>query len=461
MGAFLLPITFFTKTFGGKIESAETLSMLAFPAFVLLLLLQLFRYPKRVHDIIPSTKSILLGCFFLVAQSISIFLSYNVTGDNQQTTGIVRSYIFLFGWILTVYLAWAIVAVSVTNHREEKLFINSGLVSLTIYVVLVLFPQLLVSIGQNWLLNYVNTMAALFERHWVGRNDFYIMGSYVATNHRLNGFEPEAAVLANLLSIIYLPILLGFAIVGQRLVRVKNKIFNSKYIVWVMIFILFTFLIMAKTSTGIIELIVALLIWFGWSKKNDKIFLAIISFLGLLFITLMYVAVPTIHNILNQFLFQKSGTDNRIGGTIALMLTFLSHPFLGVGYDYTGYFILKYVPEWTTHNWEYVNFYSKERYPILSAGVGWFATFGLVIMLPALWMLGRMIVRSIIIQNKLKDSNTEHASWNRAIQISFLAMTLLVAVSAIFAINIFLWPYLIMFFFYRQHLINQEKELAL
>jgi uncharacterized membrane protein len=82
-------------------------------------------------------------------------------------------------------------------------------------------------------------------------------------------------------------------------------------------------------------------------------------------------------------------------------------------------------------------------------------------MIPALWMLARLIIRSLVVQHELKIRQPENWQWHLGTQISFMIMIILVAVSSLFVIQIFLWPYLLMFFFYRQMLINQEKELAL
>ncbi|MCT4375944.1 O-antigen ligase family protein [Leuconostoc suionicum] len=458
MAAFLLPITFFPKTY--SYSFAETTMMIAFPVFALLILLQIYRFPSRIAKIIPSAQSFLLAGFFLVMQFISMFLSYQRSGDSIQTTGIIRSMIFLAGWIVTVYMSWALIVLTVTNHKEERLFIKSGLISLLIYMVIVLVPQLLVTLNNFSIRPYVNAIAHLFERHWMGR-DFYAAGSYAVNNYRLNGFEPEAAFLANLLGVVYLPIILGIAITKQNFWHFKKHVALEKWFNWAFIGSILMFLVLARTTTGLITLVVAAVLWFLWSKRDDKIILIIFGIIAIVGIALGYFFVQPIHDIFYNFLFNKQGTSNRLGGTIALVLTFLSHPLFGVGYGFTGYFIMDYVPKSTTYNPEFQQVYKHIGYPVLSDGIGWFATYGLVIMIPALWMLARLIIRSLVVQRELKIRQPENWQWHLGTQISFMIMIILVAVSSLFVIQIFLWPYLLMFFFYRQMLINQEKELAL
>ncbi|MFT8571093.1 MAG: O-antigen ligase family protein [Leuconostoc pseudomesenteroides] len=458
MAGFLLPITLFSKTY--SYSFAETTMMIAFPIFVLIILLQLYRFPNRIRKIIPSLQSVLLAGFFLVMQLVTMLISYSQSGDSTQTTGILRSVVFLVGWVITVYMSWAIISITITNNEEEKLFIKSGLIALMVYIVIVLLPQLLVSFNNFSIRPYVNFLADLFERHWKGR-DFYWAGSYSVTNYRLNGFEPEAAFLANLLGVVYLPIILGMAITEQKNFIFKNNKFSSRYMLWLFAAVLLGFLVLARTTTGIITFVIAVLLWFLWSKKADKLILLVLGLLGVSLAIIGYVFVNPIHDIFYNFLFNKQGTSNRLGGTIALILTFLSHPIFGVGYGFTGYFIMDYVPKSTTHNVEFQEVYRHIGYPILSDSVGWFASYGLIIMLPALWLLARLIIRSLVVQKELRRTQPFDWQWHLGIQISFIVMIILAAVSSLFVIQIFLWPYLLMFFFYRQSLINQEEVLSL
>jgi hypothetical protein len=208
-------------------------------------------------------------------QFIAMFLSYQHSGDSIQTTGIIRSMIFLAGWIVTVYMSWALIVLTVTNHKEERLFIKSGLISLLIYMGIVLVPQLLVTLNNFSIRPYVNAIARLFERHWMGR-DFYAAGSYAVNNYRLNGFEPEAAFLANLLGVVYLPIILGIAITKQNFWHFKKHVALEKWFNWAFIGSILMFLVLARTTTGLITLVVAAVLWFLWSKRDDKIILIIL-----------------------------------------------------------------------------------------------------------------------------------------------------------------------------------------
>lgn len=459
---FLLPITFFSKNYSNAV--AETSSMIAFPFFVGIILVQLFRQPGRLKSILPSKTALALTGFFWVLQLGAMAWSYRITGETVLTSGLIHSVIVLATWTLTVYVAWAVIQVTVDSERDEKSFVKSGLIALSIYLLLVVLPQILVTLNVHHLSGYVNRLASLFERHWRmhGPNyDFYRKGSYVTSEHRVNGFEPEAAFFANLLGVVYLPILIGLTATGQKF---WNWTRNRSWDLVVNVFFaltLFGILFLAKTTTGMLTAGVAFILWIIWSKGGMRATLISIAFAGVAIIAVAYVKVPTVHNLLNQFLFAKGGTDNRLGGTIGLLLTFLTHPIFGVGYGYTSFFTIKNVPEYTTHNYEFQHVYSQFGYPNLSDLLGWFASFGLIVMIPALFLLFRLVARTYLVRYRLNSLHlsVEEQQWTRGLVASFITMIILAAFSSIFVIQVFLWPYLLMFFFYRKHIMRLEKEL--
>ncbi|WP_238479206.1 O-antigen ligase family protein [Fructobacillus papyrifericola] len=438
--------------------------MIAFPLFVIFILVQLFRYPSRLKSILPSKAALTLTGFFWVMQIGSMLVSYSITGETILTMGIIHSGIILFTWTLTVYVAWATIQLSINSERDERQFIKSGLVALGIYLVVVILPQIFVTLNIGHLNSYVNHLAKLFERHWQmhGPNyDFYRNGSYVTSEHRVNGFEPEAAFLANLVGVAYLPLLIGLTAAKSKIWGHTRRTSSDIFLNSVFAISIFGVLLLAKTTTGILTACIAYLLWIFWSKGKGRWSLIFLAAFGILMIVFAYFKVGVIHNLLNQFLFAKGGTDNRLGGTIGLLLTFLTHPIFGVGYGFTSYFIIKNVPESTTHNFEFQHVYSQFGYPNLSDLLGWFASFGLVIMIPAIWLLCRLVARSYLVKYRVQMSHLSDDSkrWNQAMMIAFITMIILAAFSSIFVIQVFLWPYLLMFFFYRKHIMRLEQEL--
>ncbi|GAP04072.1 hypothetical protein FTRO_0030120 [Fructobacillus tropaeoli] len=458
---FLLPITFFSKNYTNAL--AETVAMVAFPVFLVMILLQLYRYPNRLKSIVPSKTAIYLTGFFWIVQLLVMAWSYGTTGETILTTGIIHSGIILAGWTVTVYVAWAIIQLTIITEQDERAFLKSGLIGLIFYLLLTVLPQITVTFNISFFHHYVNEIAHLFERHWrthAGYN-FYANGSYVTTEGRVNGFEPEAAFLANLLGVVYLPILIGLTATGQKFWSWTKKKGTDQFLNVVFAFVIIMILFLAKTTTGILTAGIAYLLWAFWANKRLRWTLVWLAAIGVILLAVAYLKVGVIHNTLNQFLFAKQGTDNRLGGTIALALTFLTHPIFGVGYGFTSYFILQNVPLSTTDNFEFQHVYSQFGYPNLSDFLGWFASFGLIIMVPAIWLLFRLLARTFLVKYRLPrlNLNEEQMAWHRGLIISFITMVVLAAFSSIFVIQVFLWPYLLMFFFYRKHIMRLEEEL--
>ncbi|MCO0831690.1 hypothetical protein NFX39_01095 [Fructobacillus sp. W13] len=461
---FLLPITFFSKNYTSSV--AETTAMIAFPFFVAVILIQLFRFPTRIKDIIPSKLALGLGSFFWAVQLFAMAYSYGKTGDTVLTSGLLHSVIMLASWTITVYVAWAVIQLTVTNESEEKSFLKSGLIALAVYFVFVIFPQLVATLTHmKSIEGYVNHLAGLFERHWRVHGesyDFYKKGSYAVTQGRVNGFEPEAAFLANFIGVVFLPALIGVLSSGAKIWDKVKSANTEKMLNVILVAIIFGTLLLAKTTTGILTAVVAYVLWIVWSKGKSRVTLIVLMLAGIVLLGIAYLKVHAVQHLLNQFLFAKGGTDNRLGGTIGLFLTFLTHPIQGVGYGFTSFFTLQNVPEFTTHNFEFEHIYSQFGYPNLSDLLGWFASFGVIVMIPAMWLLLRLVARTNLMKHRLNTSlmDDSQLAWNRGMLTAFITMIVLAAFSSIFVIQVFLWPYLLMFFFYRKHVLRLEKELS-
>ncbi|CAK1229778.1 hypothetical protein R53140_OCIKHKEL_00377 [Fructobacillus fructosus] len=458
---FLLPITFFSKNYTNSI--AETTAMVAFPVFIFIILIQLFRFPERMAKVVPSQQAFLLGGLFWLFQLVAMFFSYQVTGETPITSGLLHSTLTLITWTMTVYVAWAVIQVTVISTDDEVKFVRSGLLGLLFYLILVVFPQLTISLHIGALHGYVNELAHLFERRWVSRDhyNFYTNGSYVATSGRINGFEPEAAFLANLVGVVYLPILIGLTVTKKKIWKWTKTVKVDQTLNFFYALIIFSLLIFVKSTTGILTAVVGCSLWLIWSKGGLRRTLGILTSLAILVGLIAYLKIGFIHNLLNEFLFAKGGTDNRLGGSIGLFRTFLTHGLIGVGYGFTSYFTVQNVPAFTTHNFEFQQVYSQYGYPNLSDLLGWFAAFGLIIMVPAFFLLFRLVARTYFVKYRLAylALSDEEKSWSRALIIAFMTMIVLAAFSSFFVIQVFLWPYLLMFFFYRRHILRLEQEI--
>ena len=236
------------------------------------------------------------------------------------------------------------------------------------------------------------------------------------------------------------------------LIQEPLKAFKNRWIYWTALILgaaSLGVLLLAKTTTGFLLIgILALVYWLAAPKKQkiSLFFLGIVALLGVAF---AYVAVPSIHSLLNTWIFQKGGTDNRLGGTIALIKTWLQHPLFGVGYGYEGQYIVDNLPEWSKNNFEYMQVYRKQAYPILNDLFGWLARYGLVFCLTFAWLLFSLIKRSLVILKEITGQFDERSMFYRiSIKAFYMTVVVVVVVSAVTPSNVMSWPILLMLFFY-------------
>lgn len=152
----------------------------------------------------------------------------------------------------------------------------------------------------------------------------------------------------------------------------------------------------------------------------------------------LYHYLPGVHDMFTRFLLEKHGTENRLGGTIGLLKTIMQHPLFGVGYGFESPYIVENVPSWSKTNLEYQNVYAIYGYPILSGFLGWFARFGLVLVLPMIYV--------VVQRFKVAWQKQNAASW------AYVYFVVLAAVTSMFTFSVFAWPVLVVWFVYCESL---------
>ncbi len=427
-----------------------------FGFFLILLcvLWKLFEKPLKISLIIPSWKIIIIFLAIFLLQFLAMLLSFPSTSKGPVPIGVPNTVLKLIEQILMIWLIYAFTKLYIVSKSDAIKFIRWGIIGFLIYFVLVILPQIFITLGLHSFNGYVNFLASLFEQHWSGRNDFYSFGSYAVTQQRVNGFESESPVFANLIGVVYLPLMIGLLVGKDHSVFKKTNFF-----LWIGIFASMFSLLLAKTTTGIVTILLAYAFWIIFSQTKDRKKIIYLGILILIILGIGYLFLPSFQSLINNFLFHKQGTSNRIGGTISLFLVFLSKPLIGTGEGFTSYFINQNVPLSTTHNWEYLHIYKKLGYPVLSGFLGWFAQFGLIIMIPVIFFIFKYIF-SIFRQRKfLLKNNGEHNNFYSSILSSAEIMICITIPLSFLAFNIFQWPMIfVLFFYWRVFLLSKKTS---
>lgn len=445
MQALMLPITMLTKQFfwflPGNFSELPTLIFLGW-------LVYYFGFKKEPLEKIKINNVVLL--FLLIANLVQLLtMSYFQTKVARMPMTATASPGVFHAWLnftaieLGIVLIYYVVFFNIKTDRHINDFFKVVIITLIVYLIVILLPQVVAS-RFGFIDGWVNLVGRLFEQRWPGRN-FYAAGSYVTTLRRVNGLAPEAGYLAAQLGIVFIPPLLA---------ALKNRYdyFSSadqpmrKY--WYLLGMILVTLLFAKTSTGIVVIGLVLFLLFitgtAAQRKRYLVSYAILVIIG----GIGYLLIPSLRDLFNQYIFQKSGTSNRIGGTLGLLATFVHYPLTGVGNSFTNYFLLKFVPFDTRYNAEYFAVYSASGYPVLSNAAGWLAQYGLIVVVPVIIYLYRKIKVAFQIKKQLHNLNDAQALLYKTVIDSFFYSLIMYF---ILSVLIFTWSenyYFVMFFFY-------------
>lgn len=439
---WLMPFAILPKTY--TFFFFDLFSQIAVVVFGLFILVKLYLQPTQLEDVLPKMSTLRIWGVFVVVQLILMTYESFVVGATTRVYGLLHGLLMFIQVVLSIWMAYTIQKMLIRSYEDAIKFMKSVVITMAVYLGVIVLPQILYLFGFTSLTHWINPIAHLFERHWENRN-FYDNGSYVTTSMRVNGFEPEAAYLALLVGIAFSPFLL-------MLIQEPLRAFKNRWIYWTAIILgaaSLGVLLLAKTTTGFLLIgILALVYWLAAPKKQkiSLFFLGIIAVIG---VALIYITVPSVHNLLNTWIFQKGGTDNRLGGTIALIRTWLQHPLFGVGYGYEGQYIVDNLPAWSKNNFEYMQVYQHQAYPILNDTFGWLARYGLVFFLIFIWLLFGLVKRSLIVLKELSGKFDQRSMFYRvSIKAFYMTIITVAVVSSVTPSNVVSWPILLMLFFY-------------
>lgn len=444
MTYLLVPISLFNKVIVSGVPGI--LNTLPIYLFVIVLFLQIKRQKAHLEDFKVSRKAYIFFLVAAIAQIGTAFRSLSITASNST---IKINLVSNVGNMLVTFLAIAFYyyfcSMMFISDNQISRFLQSGVVTLIVLYVLVVIPQIITTFTPV-LDGWINFVGKIFEERHPGNTLFYAMGSYATTEHRVNGFSPEASFFAAMLGIVFIPLLLSA--IHNRYDVFKRKFSQGFY--YGLLLLTMIILLFARTTTGFLVVFLTIIVLVFSVHGRDKAVVIGTLILGFVMIVILYVANPTFQTLVNSYLLQKQGTDNRMGGTIALFRIFLKYPILGVG-SATNYFMFKYIPISTTNNLEfYSNFLPAQSYPVQSIWGEFFAYFGLIIMVPVLIYLFKKVKEAIDLRKWLRGNEDSNLSVNLYVYVidAFLYMLFFFAILACFS---FSWTesyYLLFYSFY-------------
>ncbi|VDK14762.1 hypothetical protein OAL24_01510 [Oenococcus sicerae] len=337
--------------------------------------------PKRLLKAkLFQNKIVLYFSLLTLSEIILLIWNYSKFGSDSQDFNVLGSFVGFASTLICLLIVYIALYYAIDSDLDLLRFIRGSMLCLAVMGVLVLVPQLLVSIGKNYFIGWVNLVDHVVIPHWNIPSD-YTAGSYVATMKRANGLEIEPAFLAGQLAVVFLPWILSA--IKHHFSFIKNEFKKMPYEAYLLLLLILATFALAKTTTGLVAIALTVLILvFDFHGRLQKIFIAF-SIIGLAAVTIGYFTIGSINGFLNGYLFAKGGqsASNRSGGTIGLIMTFLHYPLIGVGNGYLGHYLIEYVPRNSKLNTEFLWGFSH-HYSVLSDWGGFLAQYGLLFFLP-------------------------------------------------------------------------------
>ncbi|WP_137625017.1 O-antigen ligase family protein [Lactiplantibacillus pingfangensis] len=388
----------------------------------------------------------------MIAQVVAMTLSFLIANNTVPMPGVLSGTVHFIELVTSIMLTYTAIAISIDSIADMRRFILGVFWSLLGFEILVLIPQIIAT-STRALDPWVNFLGRWFEDREAVRPDFYWNGSYVSSLLRVNGFQGEASFLAAQLALVFIPF--SIAAIRNRIDYFHVDSSKTKLLkYWLAIFSVLVILFFAKTTTGFLVIGTTLILLFLAANKREKVALAITAVIGLVLVGVAYSRIASIHTLLNEYLFNKGNTSNRLGNSIGLLMTFLHHPILGVGEGFTNYFTFEYVPSWTRNNIEYIQHILPEKsFAPQSVWGAMFAENGLIIMIPLLWFIWDKIATSWQMRRVKHEDSTWNERFKHSLMTAFYVYLLMFLILGCFSFQITDFSTLLMFFFFI-HAIN-------
>ncbi|MET1249217.1 hypothetical protein ABWW58_10550 [Sporolactobacillus sp. STCC-11] len=379
MAYLLLPISLFIKTFN---ISTTLYYVVQLPVYLysLIAVYAFFSQSKNNYRRLmkDSFNKRVISCLLITLglQIVALSWSYFSLIGNDFNRNPINEFVKLIIVILCIISHYCVVKFVVSDEKSIMKFLQGTGIALVILLV-ISYIQFLYLLFPNIFSKAVEILGSFEYRY---KRDWYSAGSYVQTESRINGLNPESDYLAVQYLVIFVPFIL--ASIKNKFNFFSEKIKYHPSLYYLLLVSIIVILFFAKTSTGILA--IGMIMFSLWLivPLREKIIFAVLISIALVTIYIAAIHSPMIMEILNITLFTKLGGDsmlNRTGGTLGLIFTWLRHPIFGVGFNYHDYYLFKFVPKWTMTSYEFRSVFAPERtYPILSAIFGWLAEFGAI-----------------------------------------------------------------------------------
>lgn len=362
-------------------------------------------------DIKITYKTIMFMICLLTLQAIAMWKTSNIIGKDYFTNGVLKLGVFIV--VLGFY--FICLRLLLTDDRSIQLFVRGSFYAFIILAIVCII-QLTNVIDNTMFNNILSINGKYFERQNPIRTTWYMFGSYTQTLRRVNGFYAESGFLASTIAIVFSPFVLS-AIQNKVNIFSPSKRY-SPTLFYILILTMCLILLGAKTSTGIVAVVLGAF-FLLWNNKKNRLYLIVGYVLIISIVIWSYDNIPFVQDTFTQYIFEKGTSSGstlmRLGISESAIKTILQHPIVGVGFKQTGFFNLLNAPEYVKGLAEYKLLATYGLIGDQSVILAIIAQFGILISVVVGYSIFKLFKRMTHLSKLLENKNDNKNMYYKAI----------------------------------------------
>lgn len=319
----------------------------------------------------PSKNMVIFLLIVIFNFMLALVFYEDVMLFKESIAGLMRVLYFCYlGWVIKMLFL----------KKRFFYFYIRGLTVAFYLLAFITFVQIsVIYLDLNIITTLSDSLAFLYEARWPafegvmgGVHNYYMNGSYATTIGRINGFSKEASTYSIGLTLTFAPFFLWVAACQG-----KDRILNPKEYKFYLVLIII-FLILAKTSTGLVLALSIVLIWF-FLVGHEQLLVKVIYILlgGFIFVGFVYMFVDP-EKIEKLYSLDVQSTMTRYGTVYASIKTLFLNPFIGLG-DGFHRGIFENIPYWAFYgNREFELYYDESNIRAFSLVISFIGEYGII-----------------------------------------------------------------------------------
>lgn len=354
---------------------------------------------------------VILLLFTQAIASLRTILSFPITG-----VGIFDKYVQFILLIIYITLAYFFMKNALDTEQRIVNFFK-GVYLTCAFILLIVFAQL-AFIQFGWFYSILYWLREVFGQDaYSDANNLYLIRGgveYLRSFRQPNGLDPESRDVAIRLALTCLPFMLA-AFRNRLSFKGSTRLGNTIHTLSILLTVFALFFLATATGYAIGMLTAIIFVLFVLKprvEKSQSVKKIIVLIVFAMSVLLLFMYFGTIQVFFTNYFFAREGSGNRRASAIALWRTFIQHPLIGVGFDFSSpWNILNAPANWANNPVNIHIYLASGTLPALSVFLGWLAELGLVAILPILGYFLRVKIDFTMLVERLEKTNV--STWQK------------------------------------------------